>query len=353
MSTLPDPNYNYFGIEFCNALWEDVCRCCIFPPDAAFAESDDECFDADGKPIPPPVGEDGDRIIILWRMDEPVDQRQRRPRLYAILAAFAHLYRQRVSRRDWLRLVVVRYTETPSSGSEMPPVNFRLWNTSFLFTGGSFMLEHEVGREYEQSLPPALPPCPVQVCAAAQAEWLALVEEHLEFLLASIRDASSYAMLKTALDEWFSYLYQRMGYAEAEPEAVAAGGEGLEERIERLRFMPWYPEALRRMPGLNEQGLCCIALPSAGRFALLDYRPEEGRRFRYESLKPDGEEGWPAEGRLHLAQAGEEALPYDAARHLHLLPVPCKGGYSYMRLEGVTSCWRYDERWLGTDYNWS
>ncbi len=250
MTTLPDPDYNYIGVEFTNALWEDVCRCCIFPPDAAYRDTENECVDAEENPIPTPEGQDGHLITILWRMDEPEDRLQRRPRLCAILAAFAHLYSRRVNRRDWLQLVMVRYTATPPFSNELPPVNFRLWNTCFMLSGGSFMFRHVEGREYEKTLPPALPPCPTEACAAAESEWLALVATKLEFLLGVIRDATSYTMLKTELDEWFLYLYQ---LADFSGERGGYGEAVLEERIKRLRFMPWYPEVLRRMPGLDSR----------------------------------------------------------------------------------------------------
>ncbi len=333
------PTDNYFGIEFDNAFWEDVLACCIFPPDAAFRDTGQEWEDAEGNPIPRPEGEDGHRITILWRMDAPEDKQQQRPRLYAILAAFAHLYRRRVARKDWLRLVMVRYTDNPPSRSDVPAVNFRLWQHSFMFVGGAFTLAQVEGREYEPSLPAPLPPADEAVCKAAHEQWRAVVNTRIRHLLSLIHDAESYETLMPTLDEWRGYSWQLLGGYDAEWEAAC----------KRLQFCPWYAEVLRRMPGLNEMGLCCIALPSIGRLALLDYRPEEGRRFRYEGETSN----WPpAEGTLHPAEQGDTPLPYDAAKHLHLLPIPCDSPYGYARIGSIKVCIDYNENWLGRDYCW-
>ncbi len=317
------PNDNYFGIEFVNAFWEDVRACCIIPPDAAFRNATPEWEDAEGHLISPPEGYDGHRIIILWRMDEPEEQRQLRPRLHAILAAFAHLYRRRVERHEALRMVLVRFGDKSSSQSDVPPVNFRLWHNSFSFIS-AFMLEQVEGREYEKTLPAALPPVEVSLCEAAHEEWRALVNARLEYLLSVIDSAESYEALNPTLDEWRSYAWQLLGGYDA----------ALEARCERLRFRPWYPEVLRRMPGLNKSGLCIVPLESIGRYALLDYRPEEGRRFCYDS-----------QGSLCLAAAGEAPLPYDAEAHVHLLPMTTAEPQS--RIPGVASApWCFEESWL-------
>ncbi len=152
--------------------------------------------------------------------------------------------------------------------------------------------------------------------------------QRLSYLLSVIDSAGSYEALKPTLDEWLSYAWQLLGGYDA----------ALEARSERLRFRPWYPEALRRMPGLNRTGLCLVPLESIGRYALLDYRPEEGRRFCYEVMDAP-------EGCLSLAQEGETPLPYDANRHLHLLPVTT--GEHRPRIAGVKSApWCFDESWL-------
>ncbi len=333
------PTDNYLGIEFENAFWEDVLSCCIYPPDAAFRDTEQEWEDAEGNPIPTPEGEDGHRITILWRMDEPEGKRQQRPRLYAILAAFAHLYRRRVARKDWLRLVMVRYTDNLPHRSDVPAINFRLWQHSFMFVGDTFTLAQVEGREYEQSLPAPLPPADEAVCKAAHEQWRAMVNTRIKYLLSLIHDAESYETLMPTIDEWRGYSWQLLGGYDA----------ALENDCKRLQFCPWYAEALRRIPRLNEKGLCCIALPSIGRLAVLDYRPEEGRRFRYEGENPND---IPAEGKLHLVTSEEkEALPYDAGKHLHLLPIPCESPCDYAHV-GVKVCTGYNENWLGCDYCW-
>ncbi len=334
-----DPADNYLGIEFDNALWEDVLSCCIYPPDAAFRETELDWLDEEGHPIPAQEGEVVHCIIVLWRMDEPEDKLQERPRLYAILAAFAHLYRRRVARKDWLRLVMVRYTDNPPERSDVPAVNFRLWQTSFSFIGSEFMLTQVDGREYEETLPAPMPSVDAAVCKAAHEQWRAMVNARMRFLLAMIHDAESYEALKPTLDEWRSYSWQLLG----------GYHEELENACMRLQFCPWYAEVLRRMPGLSQLGLCCIALPSMGRLALLDYRPEEGRRFLYEGERTCYP---PSEGKLHLATPEQDALPYDAEKHLHLLPIPCECSYDYARISGVNTCAHYDESWLGPDYRW-
>ncbi len=335
-----DPNYNYIAIRFINAFWADISACCIYPPDAAFCDDHAyQWYDADDKPIPTPAGKDGHRITILWRMDEPNDKPQIRPRLYAILAAFAHLYSRRVFRDDALEMLMVRYVETPYYGSDVPPANFCLWSNSFTFMEDSLRPRWVEGTVFEKKLPPAAPACPRDIYDAAAAQWRSLVNARLKYLLSIIHSAESFEMLKTMLDEWVSYTWQ-FGYDEA-----------LARRVERLCFKPWYAEALRRMPGLNEHGLCCLALPSIGRFALLDYRPEEGRRFCFEEIESRCH--WGAhEGKLQLARNKEEALPYDAGKHLHLLPVVCNSPRDYVRIAGVKVAHLYRENWLGRDYCW-
>ncbi len=339
MESRLDPQYDYLGIEFDNAFWEDVCACCILPPDAAFRETERDWEDADGKPIPAPEGVEGHCITILWRMDEPVEQRQERPRLHAILAAFAHLYSRRVDRSDALRFVLVRFCGKTPYRTDVPPVNFRLWHNAFGFIAGSFLLEEVEGREYEKTLPTALPPCAEGVYEAAALDWCRLVYGQLEFLLDAMVDATAYVALKTTLDEWYSYSHQLTLREEEDSERYRA----VERGIHQLPFRRWYPEALRRMPGLNALGLCLVPLESIGRYALLDYRPEEGRRFCYEVVEASCSQ---PEGRLRLAQEGEEPLPRDAATHLHLLPLST--GEPMPRLVGVKTChpWYFEEKWL-------
>ncbi len=84
-----DSAYNYIGLQFINALWEEVAACCILPPDATFRDSGPEW--EEGRPVPPAEDEDGDRITILWRKDEPEDQLPQRPKLHAILAYYQSL----------------------------------------------------------------------------------------------------------------------------------------------------------------------------------------------------------------------------------------------------------------------
>ncbi len=332
-----DPDYNYIGIEFLNAFWEDVSACCIIPPDAAFRNTEQEWEDAEGNPIPPPAGEDGHRITILWRMDEPDDQAQQRPRLHAILAAFAHLYRRRVDRQDALRMVLVRCCEKSPNQSAVPPVNFLLWHNAFSFFTCSFLLEEVEGSVYERSLPAALPPCAAALHEAAALDWCRLVYGQLQFLLDTIVDATTYVALKATLDEWYNYSHQLAAYECERPGVYQA----VEARIHRLPFEPWYSDVLRRVPGLNKSGLTLIPLESMGRFALLDYRPEEGRRFFYEHA-----DRWV--GRVRPVREGEEPMPYDAAKHLHLLPADA----DRRRILNAKSCPWYDEGWLGRDYNW-
>ncbi len=169
----PDPNYNYFGIELINAFWEDVSACCIIPPDAAFRNAEPEWEDTEGNLVPPSSGKDGHFITILWRMDEPEEQRQERPRLHAVLAAFAHLYRRRVDRHEALRMVLVRYCEKSPCASDVPSANFCLWRNSFGFVSAAFLLEQVEGRVYEKTLPAALPSVGGALCEAAHEQWRA------------------------------------------------------------------------------------------------------------------------------------------------------------------------------------
>ena len=165
-----------------------------------------------------------------------------------------------------------------------------------------------------------------------------LVAERVKFLLETIKDARSYEMLKPMLDEWLRYARQ------------------LDSRcldwnvdVERFQFLPWYAEVLSRMPRLNPRGLCVIPLLSIRRFALLDYRPVEGRRFCYEAL--DLYRRIPS-GKLRRVDAGDNALPYDAVKHLHLLPVCCDKKSRNLVIAGVKMCVFYEEDWLGKDYQW-
>ncbi len=331
------PEHNYIGVEFQYALWEVVSRCCIYPPDAAFGRKQRGWKDEDGKPVR------RESVFLFWRMDEPeseyVNSAAERPRLHTILAALSQLCSRYAEKTDYIVLHALRRKKARTfKGSDWPSVNYQLWHSGFDFCDYAFQLEeHGDDDDFEAKLPPALPPLDEKFCQAAKKQWIALVAERMEYLLDTICDARSYEMLKPMLDEWFRYANQ-------------LDVRCLDWRvdIERLEFQPWYAEVLRRMPRLNPQGLCIIPLLSVGRFALLDYRPEEGRRFRFEARTI----GSVPSGRILPAEDGEEALPYDAAKQLHLLPVPCENYLSNLWVPGIKTGVFYQEDWLGRDYCW-
>ncbi len=329
-----DAGTDYIGMEFSSTLWEDVCRSCIVPPDAAFRISEKGTWEeADGQPIPTPEDCEGETIFLLWRMDEEERSPLRRPRLHTILAAFAQLYSRYVGKRGCVQMLVVRsHGRQEHVSSELPAINFQLWQQAFWFVFGPFSFREYEMDEFVTSLPAPEPPMEASFCAAARKEWVRLTTERVEYLLSCIHDARSYEMHLPVLEEWFNYLAQ-----------MSAHSLNISEEMDRLRFRPWYAEVLRRMPGLNRKGLCIVGLESLGRFALLDYRPEEGRRFRYEA---ESDEGPMARGHLYPAQPGEESLPYDARWHLHLLPVPYERLKNGLFIRGVAYSAFFRETWL-------
>lgn len=330
-------DYSYIGIELRDASWEVVSRCCIFPPDAAFGGEPEGWENAFGESVRK------ERLILFWRMDEPeieyTSAPAQRPRLHTLLASFSQLCNRYAERTDGVIIHALRRKpHSPRRGSDWPSINYQLLHSGFNFADFEFQLEEHLDDEFEASLPPALPPLSKEFCQLAKSAWMKLVAERVKFLLETIKDARSYEMLKPMLDEWLRYARQ------------------LDSRcldwnvdVERFQFLPWYAEVLSRMPRLNPRGLCVIPLLSIRRFALLDYRPEEGRRFCYEAL--DLYRRIPS-GKLRRVDAGDNALPYDAVKHLHLLPVCCDKKSRNLVIAGVKMCVFYEEDWLGKDYQW-
>ncbi len=327
-----NPDCDYIGIEFQDALWEVVSRCCIFPPDAAYGSKQEVWENALGELIR------RERIVLFWRMDksevECLSAPAKRPCPHILLASLSQLCNRYGERTNEVTLHVVR--RAPHS-FDWPSINYQLWHSGFYFADFTFQLKEHLDDGFEATLPPALPSLSIEFCQSAKREWVRLVAERVEYLLETIRDARSYEMLKPLLDEWMHYGRLDSRYLDWKEDKV------------RFQFQPWYAKVLRRMPRLNPQGLCVIPLLSIGRFALLDYRPEEGRRFRYEALDLHSRI---SSGKLHRVDAGDNALPYDAAKHLHLLPVFCDMKSRSMVIAGVEMCVFYEEDWMGKDYHW-
>lgn len=353
-----DTEHNYFGICFWKDFlpWEDFCRLCIAEPDDAF--------------------EMGEFLIALWREEESATHPRAKPCFGTILTAMccnAAMYLQCLS------LVYLHQNETNFSFS---PLNLRAWKFSNKWNFYDFKIFHSMeellhelegrsectgkGNEAVRTFHSLT--VPENLIAQAADRWEREIYDRLDVLFHQMADAKSFLLLRPILNEWLHYSWQiSIRYPEKHFQLAA--------QWEKFCFMPWYGAALQKIdPPCHEIGLCVVRLPSIQRFAVYDYCPERNRRFVFELQGNEVSWGYERpEGLLVIAKeaSGEDVLPLDKAKHLHLLPLSLPPGHSVIHpssYEGFPSLYlpsrneeeknflqssvHYDESWLGMDYHW-